>query len=136
PSIGLRVWALKALGAVNGERPPHLATLLDELATLRGDRSKKARCEAMGLIGSVAAVLPGDHPQRPALVAWLHEGLADRDGLVRRVAASSLGEVRPPSSESVALLRRASSDPEDYLRKAAERPLHHLAPCVRHCPSP
>jgi HEAT repeat protein len=126
PSIGLRVWALKALRAVNGERPPHLTTLLDELAMLRSDRSNKARFEAMGLIGSVAAVLPDDHPQRPRLVAWLHEGLADRDGLVRRVAASSLGEVRPPRSESVALLRRASSDPEDYVRKAAERSLQQL----------
>src|SRR5262249_11279022 len=87
---------------------------------------KKARFEAMGLIGSVAAALPGDHPQRPGLVAWLHEGLADRDGLVRRIAASSLGEVRPPWSESVARLRRASSDPEDYVRKAAERSLQQL----------
>jgi HEAT repeat protein len=126
PSIGLRVWALKALRAVNGERPPHLTTLLDELATLRRDRSNKARFEAMGLIGSVAAVLPGDHLQRPALVAWLHESLADHDGLVRRVAASSLGEVRPPRPESVALLRRALSDPEDYVRKAAERSLQQL----------
>jgi HEAT repeat protein len=126
PSIGLRVWALKALGALNGDRPPHLATLLDELTTLRSDRSHQVRYEMMELIGSVAAVLPGDHPQRPGLVAWLHEGLADRDGLVRCVAASSLGEVRPPRSESVALLRWASSDPEDYVRNAAGRSLQRL----------
>jgi HEAT repeat protein len=126
PSLGLRVWSLKALGAVNGDRPPHLTTLLDEVSTLRSDRSNRARFEAMELIGSVAAGLSADHPQRPRLVAWLHEGLADRDGLVRRSGATSLGAVVPPQPQSIALLRQALGDPEDYVRRAAEHSLQQL----------
>jgi hypothetical protein len=128
PSIGLRIWALKALWALNGDRPPHFGALLAELAALRAHPVGMVRYQAMELIGPVAAGLPEDHPERPRLVAWVHEGLADHEGVVRRSGATSLGTILPPQPGSVDRLRRALSDPEDYVRFAAEQSLRKLGP--------
>jgi HEAT repeat protein len=80
----------------------------------------------MELIGQAAATLPADHPERPRLGAWLHEGLADSDGLVRRSGATALGSILPPRPDSIDRLRRAVNDPEDYVRTAAGQSLRRL----------
>ena len=59
PSIGVRVLALEAAWAINGDRPPHLGEVLDALMMLAHDPASPTRTDAIRQLG---ASPPAWHP--------------------------------------------------------------------------
>jgi hypothetical protein len=86
----VQLLALEAAWAINGDRPPSVAALLDALEPLAADPSGEVRSEVMCLLGLIAAGLAPDRPERVRAVALLQAGQSDRLSEVRAAARRAL----------------------------------------------
>ncbi len=114
PSIprDLILEALCRAGSVDKETALSLQNVLR-------DPSPRTRLYAARIIGKVDA----DHP---ATVSVLLDSLAEKDADLRRLAAETLGEIRPRDEAVLEALQKTTADPDPAVSRAATQALERL----------
>jgi HEAT repeat protein len=113
---GVRIVAVRALGALGASDPRTLARLQAILRDPSDGDARRAAARALARLG------PAARGATPALVAALH----DANGHVRREAAAALGRIRSDDADVIEALVAATRDEAAFVRVAAAIALGRL----------